>query len=269
MDLFGSDMIIGDYKLSDRGLALASFSSASEEEELGMDYEVVEEFIGYNPVPIYLGAKYSNKLTPQATIIKDPCLDDNRFFTENECRDILRALTGFQGYRPMMIISDEVEDNYTFNVRVQKASYYKIQGRVVGIILYLECDSQFAWSKEIELNFDITAGQQFKIFNQSDDLYNYLLPQVTITAKEDMTDLQIINITDNNRVTKINEMKNQEIIVLDSKTKITTSTIKGKSVLNNFNLHFIRLVAGENVIETNKNIHISFKFKLPRKVGFV
>lgn len=50
MDLFGKDMIIGDFKLSDYGLMLASFdsNSANDEEELGMDYETIEEYIGHS-----------------------------------------------------------------------------------------------------------------------------------------------------------------------------------------------------------------------------
>lgn len=51
MNLFGEDMIIGDFRLSDYGLILASFEDVSEsEDELGMNYETVEEYISNNPV---------------------------------------------------------------------------------------------------------------------------------------------------------------------------------------------------------------------------
>ena len=40
MNLFGEDMIIGDFRLSDYGLILGSFEDVSDvEDELGMNYE--------------------------------------------------------------------------------------------------------------------------------------------------------------------------------------------------------------------------------------
>ena len=45
MDLFGKDMIIGNFKLSDYGLMLGTFDLNNEEEELGMDYDTIEEFV--------------------------------------------------------------------------------------------------------------------------------------------------------------------------------------------------------------------------------
>ena len=59
INIFGLDAIIGDFQLSNYGLVLASFeSSHSSDEELGMDSDTVEEYIGHNPVPVYLDAPF-------------------------------------------------------------------------------------------------------------------------------------------------------------------------------------------------------------------
>lgn len=269
MDLFGSDAIIGNFKLSDYGLMLAAFGSPSEEEELGMDYETVEEFIGNNPVPVYLGAKFSSKLMPQATIIKNPCSDSLGYFTEHECREILRELTGFPGYKKMEILSDAMEDYYYFNVRVNKASYYKVGSHVAGIILGMECDSQFAWSKDYTLTYTLKAGDHLMFINQSDDLYSYLLPHVSIFSSEAVDTLQIVNTQDNDWTTELTNIAAGETLTMNSQAKTLLSSISGKLPLNDFNMHFIRFLPGRNDLQVSHDVTIVLKYKLPRKVGFL
>ncbi len=268
MDLFGNDMILGNFKLSDHGLMLGTFSTPSDEEELGMDYETIEEYIGHNPVPVYLGAKYTSKLTPQATIIKNPCFDSTGYFTEHECREILRELTGFPGYRKMEILSDTPEDYYYFNVRVIKASYNKTGGHVTGIILSMECDSQFAWSKNYALTYDLKAGESMVFINHSDDLYSYLLPQVTFTASSAIDELRIVNVQDQ-WTTLLSDIKAGETLTMNSYSKTLLSSVSGKVPLNHFNMHFVRFVPGRNDVQVNHDISITLNYRLPRKVGFL
>ena len=256
MNLFGEDMIIGDFKLSDYGLMLASFEndSGTGEYELGTEHETIEEYIGNNPVPRYLGAKYSNKLRPTATIIKNPCTNkNNTYFTEHECRDILRQLTGFYGYKEMQILSSEFDELLYFRVRINKVSYQKVGGNVVGILLYMECDSQFA----------------IQFYNLSDDLYNYLKPNVEIIILSDIDELNIINLTDNNWTSTIKNLKKDETIMIDCKNEKLKSSDSEHLILNDFNMHFMRFVNGINKLAIDKDIKLTISFKFPRKVGFV
>lgn len=269
MDLFGSDVIIGNFKLSDYGMMLGTFGTPSEEEELGMDYETIEEFVGNNPVPVYLGAKHSSKLMPQATIIKNPCSDPEGCFSEHECREVLRELTGFPGYKKMEILSDAMEDYYYFNVHVTKASYHKTGGRVTGIILSMECDSQFAWSKDYTLTYSLKAGDTLTFINQSDDLYSYLLPQVTISADRAIDKLEIIHQKDNGWTTELTNIAAGETVTMNSKTKTLLSSLPGKLPLNDFNMHFIRLLPGRNDLLVSSDVTITLTYNLPRKVGFL
>jgi len=268
MDLLNKDMIIGDFRLSDYGLMLGSFNLNNDEEELGMDYNTIEQFVGYNPVPVYLGAKYNQKLTPQATIIKNANVNKNVFFTEHECREVLRQLTGFRGYRPMHIYMEEFDEPYSFNVRVQKTSYHKIGSRIAAIILYMECDSQFAWSDNLVYSYNASPQKNIILINTSDDIYNYLLPKVIIYSKSSISNLNIVNLTDNNWTTSIKISAN-ETLTIDSKNQIIQSSIKSRLVLNDFNLHFIRLISGRNELSVNAECNLSFIFRVPRKVGFL
>ena len=270
MNIFGSDMYYGDFKLSDLGLMLSTFS-LEDEEELGMDYEVIEEFVGHNPVPVYLGSQYTSKLELTTTIIKSKCnvRDYSPTFTEHECREVLRQLTGFRGYQRVQIIPDEPDELYYFYARTKSVSYLKYGGGIVGIILNLECDSQFAWSKEFEYKYDMTAGQVYTLVNMSDDLYNYLLPTVIISSPTAIDSLTFTNITDDNWETTIKNIKANEVITMDSKRSILTTSTADRYILNDFNLHFIRLVSGANQFKVDKACSLTFRYSVPRKVGVV
>ena len=59
INIFGSDAIIGNFQLSNYGLILASFdSSGSNEEELGMNHITIENYIGHDPIPKFLGSSF-------------------------------------------------------------------------------------------------------------------------------------------------------------------------------------------------------------------
>lgn len=271
MELFAKDAVIGDFKLSNYGLMLASFDDGSKntEEDLGMDSGTIEEFISDNPVPVYLGYKHNNKLKPTITIVKDVNVDKRDYFTEHECREILRQLTGYHGYKTMQIQCYALDELLFFNIRITSVSYRKIKGKVCGIILKCECDSQFAWSKDYNYSFNTTPNKNLIFHNTSDDLFHYLLPIVTIKSESDISKLTIVNIADNNWTTIIEDIHAGEIITIDSKHEIITSSNKNRIISNDFNMHFIRLVSGKNEFEINEKLKITFNYKVPRKVGFI
>lgn len=272
MNIFGLDAIIGDFQLSNYGLILSSFENTdSSDEELGMNHDTIEEYIGQKPVPVYLGSSFHSKLKPTATLIKDPNanINVNKYFTEHECREILRQLTGFWGYKRMQIFSYEFDELLFFNIRVTNVRYQKAAGGIVGIILDMECDSPFAWSNDFHYTFQASPSSNLIFFNTSDDLYSYLLPKVTIRSNTAISNLSITNITDNHWITSFKSLSAGEVITMDSQNNLLSSSHPSRMICNDFNMHFIRLVPGKNEFRVSHNIQITFTYKVPRKVGFV
>lgn len=288
MDVFGKDAIIGNIRLSDYGLVLGSFSFDNDNVELGMDMETTESYIGSNPVPVYLGSKHTNKLMPKITIIQNECKTDRIYFTMQECREIISKLMGFQGYVKMYIDDDKYDETMFYNIRFKSASYEKSYDKVIGIIFEGECDSQFAWTEDI-INTYITTqdNSSISIYNDSDDLYNYLYPKVEITVSEhtNLDNFVLINNSDdvidntyNNENNSIDingyktvfKLNNANKIYMDSK-KCTISFYNNDTVSNGENdfknMHFIRLKPGINNFTISHKATIKFTYNLPRKVG--
>lgn len=271
MEVFGNDWILGNFQASNFGLMLASFSYNGEsEDELGFKLSTNEEFIGNKPVPVYLGDKYEDKLRPQITLCKNPDTYSQKdlYFSEKDCRWILRELTGIRGYQWMKIIDLEESEDIWFKAKANNVSYKRVGGNIVGFIIELECNSCYGYSTEFITKINAKTKTPFKLFNNSDDLTNYVLPTVTIKTTSTGT-FSICNQSDNNWITEIKNMKVNESVVIDSEHEILSSSeVSHNHLLDDFNLHFIRLVSNENIFVTNVDAIITFKYRVPRKVGF-
>lgn len=269
LEIFAKDVIIGDFKFSDYGLILASFNNYSETtDDLGMDHDTIEEYIGHNPRPIYLGSQYSSKLKPTLTITKNPCVHKALYFTEHECRDLIRKLTGYYGYRRMQILQNFIDDEIFFYVRTVSVSYQKVMGKISGIILNMECDSQFAWTRETDITILAKRNKEFNLYISTDDLYNYVYPVMTITTPSALESISIKNLSDNNWTTTIKRLSAKERIIIDSLHQ-TISTSSRQFVADDFNMHFPRFVPDKNSFMADQDISITFSYILPRKVGFI
>lgn len=263
MEVFGQDWILGDFRASDYGLYLASFSYNGEsEDELGFKTSTIEEFVGSNPIPIFLGEKHKEKLRPQITLCKNPCKNnDNMTFTQKECREVFRFLSGIKGYQWMKLDTFEDTEDVWFRAKISNVHYKRVGGDIVGLIFEIECNSCFGYSTEKTIEVNATANKPFYFFNNTDDLNNYILPVVEITPTSN-ADIIITNVSDNNWTTEIKNAKANETLVIDSRTEIISTS------LNNFNLHFPRLIPEMNTYTSSIDARIVFKFRVFRKVGF-
>ena len=270
MEVFGKDLRIGEtFLLSSLGQMLGSFSASGEEEaELGYANETVEEFLGDNPVPVYQGSKYSDKLKLEIEIIKNPCVRDySPYFSQHDLREVLRYLTGYQYYKELQIVDDDSQgENLYYYARFTSVSYEKVGGRVVGIILQGECDSWYAYTKEMTNSYKLTSDGTKNMYNLSDELYDYLYPVVTLVPDSAGT-ITITNQTDDNYETTIENVSAGETITMDCKRHILTSSIPDKVILNDFNMHWFRLLPGKNVVSLPANVAVTLIYRLPRKVG--
>lgn len=272
VEVYGRDLVIGNFVASEYQCYLASFDSdGSREEETGIGVETTEEFIADNPIPVYIGQKYSDKLHPKAVLTKDSCVTTEEYFSEYDCRAIIRLITGKRGYQWMKVITDEVGEDLWYRVRINKISYNKVNGFVAGIILDMECDSQFAWSVPQIINVNAQANVPFSVYCQTDDLYNYVTPFVTIIPKAS-GNLSVVNKDDDNWTVALNGVRNGETITYDCKNKVIDGSrnISGTAItkfLDSSNCHFFRLKE-KNTFVSNINATFKFEFRLPRKVAF-
>ena len=132
----------------------------------------------------------------------------------------------------------------------------------------MECDSCFVWSKEHIITIRAIAGKHFCIYNNTDDLQNYVYPIITV-APCSPGDISFTNLSDNGWNTEIRNIKEGEKVTINCTNQTISSNRPHDMLLNDFNLGWVRLVPDKNEYVCNMDATICIRFRVPRKVGVV
>ena len=224
----------------------------------------------------FYGAKYDQVATPQITVIKQ----DGTELGIADNRNILKWLTGSRQSSWMdFYIGDEVK--YRLLGRVKSVSQYKMDAKVVGLILTFESVSPYGYSSlqseplvssadDDEFHL-LTGEKEFTIECDTDDLYSYVYMNTTFIndvadGSLTITNNSIIDLNNNPEQTIISGLKVNETITI-SDNMIIVSDDKTKIFGNSFNFVFPRLIAGDNKFIVNGNGKLKFEYITPVKLG--
>lgn len=298
MEIFIDNFVFGNFNAKNQGYRVASFTYNGESEDEVFSVDTNEEFIGEEPRSTYISQSFNFKLEGTITLIKDMCYKVGRanpnmtnfkdfVIDDYECRALLSYLTGKRGYQWMQVLSTDESgkdmDLY-YKARVTSASFKKINGEVVGLILTITTDSYMCYSSEEHVDVVLNANQSLTLQVQSDDYDNYVYPTVYITPLETnqfiLTAEKDIDPTTNAKYTTIitNCSNDGKTIIMDGKNKTigkyTYSNgqyrVTDEAILDNFtNLHWPRLLPGTNILKTNMRCRLQFVYRCPRKAGFI
>ena len=272
MNVFFEDIKIDNFVASEYGLFPISFDyNGDEDDDLAMGSETNEEYIGDSTIPLDYGSTHHGKLEFIITFGKKRCGSNEDMDISNfEMRSILRELTGKQHYRDLYFLDDKMhyDEKIHFRVKVIKTERKRICNVGVALIFTLQCDSFWGYTDYQELNYFVQNGQTIYFCNTSDELNDYLYPILEVTPILNVSKLSITNISDNNRITTVNDVKANEKITFDSKNEIICSSTNGRIIANDFNLKFPRLIPGMNELTFSDKCNVKIKYQLLRKAVF-
>lgn len=271
MNAFFKDMQIGDFVASEHGLTPAFFDYFGDEEsDIAMESDSDEEYTGRNTIPLDYGSIHRGKPSFCVTFIKKACgINEKSVFETHEIRSILRELTGKQYYQDLYFLDDSLhtDERIHYKVKTVKTEQRKICGRTVALKFTFQCDSFWAYTDLQSREFTVKGGQTIHFYNSSDEVNDYLYPQIELSPVND-GNLSITNLSDQNRQTSINNLSANEIISLDSRNEIISSSHPGRIILNDFNLKWPRFVPGMNRLLVSAGCKMKITYQLLRKVVF-
>lgn len=207
----------------------------------------------------FYGTRYNQVAAPQITVIKQ----DGTTMGINDNRKILRWLTGSKQSTWMdFYVGDEVK--YRLLGRVSGVSQYKMDAKVVGLILTFESVSPYGYSSLQTISQSLTGEENITINCDTDDLYSYVYMN---TIFENSTG-KILTITNNTtgESTEVTGLTQNELITI-SDNMVIKSDKTSKSFGNTFNFVFPKLIAGENSFTINGKGNIKFEYITPVKLG--
>ncbi len=141
----------------------------------------------------------------------------------------------------------------------------KINDIIYGVEFTFISDYPYAFMDEIAQEF---SGKEFMVYNHSDEIGD-LYPYTTITCNE-AGNLTLTNTMDN----EIFELKNcskGEVITIDNKNMVITSSNLNHRLYDDFNFNYIKLCntyeERRNIFTSSLNINMEIKYSPIRKVG--
>ena len=164
-------------------------------------------------------------------------------------------LFGRSGYKKLKIIQDDLNGAW-FNCFLTNPEPYYVGNVNIGFRATVVCDSPFAYSplKTIRRTFvgNNVVQYDFTLYNGSAD-DDYLYPNITFGLNTVGNSFSITNIDDNDREFLFTNLMPSEWIIVDNDRQIVTSDT-GLLRLDNFNLHWLRLVPRANRLHIESGI---------------
>lgn len=246
------DFEYAEHKLSDFGCIVCNINNTSEGS--------TDNTLTYNTLTSrnnkfgFLYSEYEEPLKFTMEIMKSPCCP-NPEFTPMEIDKLKTWLIrhGFYKFSPIYDEADDFPKIYcrgSFNVKP-----ILVGKRIAGLELSFTSDAPYTYYEPITYSFNIPeADDTFTVYSMSDEVgYVYVNAEIECLANGN---LKIYNSRMDDKWTVINNCKAGEIITLNGKVKLITSSLQETThttLYNDFNYSF-PVIAREYADTTAENI---------------
>ena len=284
-------MVLRDFEyngelLSEHGCILGSVSN-SYDTSVSLGSNLTLNTVKNNNIDMITSTEYPNPIKLTFDIVKASCKRDIGVeFSEFDVERLMVWLNrkGFYKFKPIYdydfehIRRTDYMDLIFFGTFTDITAL-RIGGRTIGYSLTFTTNAPYGYAEKSITELDINPmHRELHIYNSSQEL-GYLYPdKVEIKCGTSGT-ISFKNLTDPaiDRVTEINNCITDEIITLDCKNRIITSNVEHKTLYNDFNYNFPRLVREyietDNVIVIDTNLMpymtVTYEYYPIRKVGVI
>ena len=204
------------------------------------------------------GAKYTQKAAPVVTFAEVDGSDMQPW----KIRQVLRWLTGQRSVSWMDLLNQDGECVCSYLGRFISVKTQKLDSRVVGLVCQFQATSPWAYSAVKEYSINIGDNTSFSLENDTDDLYTYIYPNVTLDNTG--ATFTLTNTTTDSE-TRFSKLSSGEFITIDSNLFVHSD--KNRLFGTDFNYVFPELVPGTNDFIANGSGQLTIKFRHPMKVG--
>lgn len=237
-------------------------------------------------IEVFKDSVYRNpQFYHQGVAQKDALTFDLELISEDEIVGALRSkiskwLFGRMTYCKLQIVQRDLEDVY-FNCHLLNPTFIYIGNRCHGVKCSVECDAPWAWQNTKTYQITDLKGKgmtdaltvHWNHYNDSDDA-DYTYPVLEFKMASSFVGngrCSITNATDDGREFAFKNMIPGEVVTVDCRSQAMLSskgTQRGKSLSEDFNKHFFRLLPGANDIElVGEFEYLKMSYANARKVG--
>lgn len=256
--MYATDFEYAGEKLSDYGMMICRFQTSGVETiSSGADltFQQVKPSIS-NRFHLY-SSTYDSVYSATFQICKNPCFatPDNMYLSASEVSSLQKWLCRKKQYFRFKVNQEGFENLY-WNVTFS-SKQIELNGNVIGLELTLFADAPFAYMDDILIEEDCSDILTFDVYDVSDE-EGYIYPdmQITILERGKFTLQNSLS----SHITEIDGCAAGEVITIDGKNQIITSSLSAHAIASDFNYLFPKIV---NTYADNKN---SFTCNLKCKI---
>lgn len=186
--------------------------------------------------------------------------------TRYDISSIQKWLFGHREYKKLQIVQEDMMNVY-YNCILNNPKIITAGNIPYMFECTVTCDSPFAWEKEKVYEYTLNGAETVIVHNNMSDINDYTYPIIEFDSKLSQNTVSLMNLSNNNRETKIQGLMLNEKITLDNEKQIISSS-SDLSRLGNFNKNWFELVKGENRIQvTGKIGTLTIKYANARRIG--
>lgn len=226
------------------GLMIYDIDGNSQENvSFGNKADIIETRTLNRIQPIHFGVNYhSEPLEFKLVFGAEEYLD--RYELEN----ISFWLTGHQNYQWLSIDQPDME-RVQFRCLITELTPISIGWLPIAFEANIICDCPYAYGYPFEKTYQI-KGVSSLLFRNESSTREYLKPVITFRPSSGSTELKIVNKSDNDYTFSLSDLPASNLdIQIDNANGIIQELNYGYNLYDGFNLHFFRLVHGDNILE--------------------
>jgi phage-related protein len=250
------------------GLMIYDFGSNTQSQGSFATPTIVEDRISRRYNSLVYGA--TNNKSLEKTLVfgcDEGAIDKQEFLSRYDLNEIGNWLLGHDDYSWLEIDQPDM-DIVRYKCIATDLKILEVGWQGVALSCTLTTDSPYAYMMPITYNYSTTTTSTQSIYSHHDNLGYYYPNIMTIILPSGVTNVSIINTSDNNREFKFTNLPNVSglTLTLDNQNQIITANT-GINAYQYFNFNFFRLKKGTNSITITGNSSISLTCGYPINIG--
>lgn len=245
-------------KSIDKGVYLVKIDSGLKENPLLPEREIISEQIFGQETPYYFGfidrpLRFSVTISP---------LEDE--WTTEKRREIARWLNPYRGKFAEFYTTDDI--NKIYFVTYLGSPNLSLTGLNQGYVtLEFQNIDQYTYTPVHEKIYDFSTIVSPTIFHYENMGDTLLYPDEMWIQKIGDGDLSIISLSDGGREFKFTNLFDNEIVYVRNKDAYIESSIPDRYLYSNFNMNYLRMVYGVNVLQVSSPCKIKIRTRFALK----
>ncbi len=266
MAFWGTEFIFDDIPCSEFGLMVYHFGSNGQGDVSFRNGEIIEDRIPGRYDALTYGLVQNQSL--EYTLVfgaNMESLDANANLDRFEVEAIAAWLTGHCTRKWLVIVQDDMEP-FRYKCTISELKLITYGDMPWAFSCKVSCDSPFAYTLPDAYTYAVNGQSQVRLFNRSS--YNGLYrPKMEITMYGGDS-VSIQNLSDNNRTFQFKGLPGGRslIIYVDNKNQVITNSLD-LNLYPYFNMKFMRLVKGDNLLKITGNAEVKFICEFPVNIG--